>query len=237
MTAAIAHLRQPSLRVRPARALMVLALVLPVPLCAALGLSLPLPATVERIAAKLVPFANTAALASKEEQLLGTRGSIVLTAGELAAQRGTTSDSTGPLTTSNPRNGPTDGAPGVRVDGPATATESGPVGTLMTTTAATAAATATATTVATAESGSSPPAQAEPSSSPISPGGTTSTPDTGTTPTNDGTPSVVDTVTSAPSTVVETASNTVTTATQTVTAAVGAGSAVVNGTVGPVLPP
>lgn len=229
MTAAIAHLRQPSLRARPARALAVLALVLPVPLCAALGLSLPLPATVERIAAKLVPFANTAALASKEEQLLGTRGSIVLTAGELAAQRGTASDSTGPLTTSDPRNGPTGGSPGGRVDGPATANQSGPVGTLTTTTAATA--------EATTERGSSTPAQAEPSSSPTSPGGTTSTPDTGTTPTNDGTPSVVDTVTSAPSTVVETASNTVTTATQTATAAVGAGSAVVNGTVGPVLPP
>jgi hypothetical protein len=44
------------------RALAALAAALPVPLFAALGLSLPLPATVERLAAKLVPFADQSAL-------------------------------------------------------------------------------------------------------------------------------------------------------------------------------
>jgi hypothetical protein len=76
MTAAFGELVGPTVRRRGGRFLCVLALVLPVPLFAALGLSLPLPATVERIAAKLVPFGDSIGLA-------GGRGSITLASGEL----------------------------------------------------------------------------------------------------------------------------------------------------------
>jgi hypothetical protein len=80
MTAALGHLTGSPLRVRGGRFLCVLALVLPVPLFATLGLSLPLPATVERIAAKLVPFADTDSLDASVSA--GARGSITLAAGE-----------------------------------------------------------------------------------------------------------------------------------------------------------
>lgn len=59
------------------RVLAALAVLLPVPLLAAAGLSLPLPATVERLAAKLVPFGKLSAAAAA-----ATHGSIVLAAGE-----------------------------------------------------------------------------------------------------------------------------------------------------------
>jgi len=84
MTAAFGHLLGPALRVRACVRLKgvssVLALILPVPLFAALGLSLPLPATVERIAARLVPFGNVAALESDASRTAS--GSIVLTSGK-----------------------------------------------------------------------------------------------------------------------------------------------------------
>jgi hypothetical protein len=60
LTAVFVHLTSPGMRLRcrafGVRLLTALALVLPVPVFAVLGLSLPLPATVERIAARLVPF-------------------------------------------------------------------------------------------------------------------------------------------------------------------------------------
>jgi hypothetical protein len=59
------------------RVLAALAVLLPVPLLAAAGLSLPLPATVERLAAKLVPFGNASVAAAA-----ATHGSIVPGTGE-----------------------------------------------------------------------------------------------------------------------------------------------------------
>lgn len=64
------------------RILAVLGVCLPVPLLAATGLSIPLPAPVERIAAALVPWAEAATLTANEALETGTRGSIVLLAGE-----------------------------------------------------------------------------------------------------------------------------------------------------------
>lgn len=55
------------------RALSALAVALPVPLLAALGLSLPLPATVERLAARLVPFGDHSALDSDTRDQKGGR--------------------------------------------------------------------------------------------------------------------------------------------------------------------
>jgi hypothetical protein len=63
-----------------ARLLAVLAVVLPVPVFAVLGLSLPLPATVERIAAQLVPFGDAGSPAVR------TDGTIVLVPGEQRPQ-------------------------------------------------------------------------------------------------------------------------------------------------------
>jgi len=54
-----------------------LGVCLPVPICAVSGLSLPLPATVERIAASLVPWANGVAMSANEALRAGARGSIV----------------------------------------------------------------------------------------------------------------------------------------------------------------
>jgi hypothetical protein len=91
MTAVTAQLTGPVLRSsgrrRLARVLTVLALVLPIPIFAALGLSLPLPGTVERIAAKLVPFGDPEALDAQEQ--LGASGAIVLASGELSTNGGT----------------------------------------------------------------------------------------------------------------------------------------------------
>lgn len=61
------------------RLLVFLGVCLPVPVFAATGLSVPLPATVERIAAELVPFADPVTPADGQAQ---TRGSIVLTEAE-----------------------------------------------------------------------------------------------------------------------------------------------------------
>src|SRR5436309_10804453 len=94
MTAAFGDLTGPILRYcvrgRSARIFTVLAVVLPVPMLAALGLSLPLPATVERLAAKLVPFGG--AFDARGTHAL-PRGSIVLVPGE---QGYIQADSTGP---------------------------------------------------------------------------------------------------------------------------------------------
>jgi hypothetical protein len=92
MTAALGHLTGPTLRGRGGRFLCVLALVLPVPLFAALGLSLPLPATVERIAANLVPFGNAGSL---DTNVSAARGSITLAPGEHRLTRADTSPALG----------------------------------------------------------------------------------------------------------------------------------------------
>jgi hypothetical protein len=77
MTAAFGELIGPTVRGRAGRVACVLAFALPVPLCAALGLSLPLPTSVERLAAKLVPFAT-----SPDTRAGAARGSIALAADE-----------------------------------------------------------------------------------------------------------------------------------------------------------
>jgi hypothetical protein len=61
------------------RVLVFLGVCLPVPVLAATGLSVPLPATVERMAAELVPFADVVPLGDAPVQ---TRGAIVLTQAE-----------------------------------------------------------------------------------------------------------------------------------------------------------
>jgi hypothetical protein len=79
-------------------ALIVIGLSLPIPLFAATGLSLPLPATVERLAAALVPWTNAAALEQNQALDTGARGSIVRAPGEPAPE------STGtPSAAANPR--------------------------------------------------------------------------------------------------------------------------------------
>jgi hypothetical protein len=234
MTAAIAHLMRPSLPapsgVWPARVLTVLALVLPIPFCSALGLSLPLPATVARIAAKLVPFANSAVLDAREEQLLGARGSIVGSPGERASNGVTSFAASGSATLLGPHPHDSGGRdiPAGNVDGSMTATPN-----------------ATANTPAAEEHGSPAPRQTDPIASPTLPGGSTSTPDTGSTTPQGGTdpvppsdpPTVVDTTTAAAATVVGTVSNTATTAVTTVPAAAATAVGVVTGAVSPVLPP
>jgi hypothetical protein len=91
----------PPARVQVARrwelALIVIGLSLPIPLFAATGLSLPLPATVERLAAALVPWTNAAALEENQALDPGARGSIVRAAGEPALESpGTPSAATNP---------------------------------------------------------------------------------------------------------------------------------------------
>jgi hypothetical protein len=64
--------------------LVALAVCLPVPVFAATGLSLPLPATVERLAAALVPWADAASLEADESLSVGADGAIVLARHEIA---------------------------------------------------------------------------------------------------------------------------------------------------------
>jgi hypothetical protein len=79
-------------------ALIVIGLSLPIPLFAATGLSLPLPATVERLAAALVPWTTAAAVEENQALDTGARGSIVRVPGEPAPE------STGtPSAAANPR--------------------------------------------------------------------------------------------------------------------------------------
>jgi hypothetical protein len=86
MTAAQEHPTRPASRARVnvrsrwQCVLGALGLFLPVPLFAATGLALPLPPTVERLAAALVPWAEAAAL--DEPLARGLRGSVVLASGD-----------------------------------------------------------------------------------------------------------------------------------------------------------
>jgi hypothetical protein len=64
------------------RILVVLGVCLPIPLCAATGLSIPLPAPVERLAVALVPWADAATLDGNEALTGGENGSIVHAPGE-----------------------------------------------------------------------------------------------------------------------------------------------------------
>jgi hypothetical protein len=64
------------------RTLIVLGICLPVPLLALTGLAIPLPATVERIAAALVPWAETSAALDNDALPSGVDGVIVRTADE-----------------------------------------------------------------------------------------------------------------------------------------------------------
>jgi hypothetical protein len=79
-------------------ALIMIGLSLPIPLFAATGLSLPLPATVERLAAALVPWTNAAALEANQALDTGPRGSIVRAPGEPAPESSGT-----PSAAANPR--------------------------------------------------------------------------------------------------------------------------------------
>lgn len=83
MTAALTYLSGSSARPRGwGQLLCVAAVLFAVPVFAAVGLSLPLPVTVERIAANLVPFANVSALDSQASSAARTHGTIVLSPGE-----------------------------------------------------------------------------------------------------------------------------------------------------------
>jgi hypothetical protein len=228
MTAAIALVWRPSLRASlgggTTRVLTVLALVLPIPLCAALGLSLPLPATVTRIAAKLVPFANSAVLDTRGEQVLGARGSIVRYQGELTRFGG-------------------GGVPGGKVDGSRTAR---PNGTATTIPAAGEHGSSGPRQIDPKAGLTSPsgPAAA-PVTGSIPPQGGTTPPQGGSTPPRGGgnpvppsaPPTVADTATAAAAAVVGTVTATATTATSTVVATAAPAVGVVTGVVAPVLPP
>ncbi|MDQ2967685.1 MAG: hypothetical protein M3R37_05120 [Actinomycetota bacterium] len=206
------------MRGRSAHILTVLALVLPVPLCAALGLSLPLPATVARIAAKLVPFANSAVLNANEEQLLGARGSIVRVPGEPAGSVGSAIDPGGSLTAHSPRSAGGGGIPGGKVDGSTTASPK-----------------ETATNPAAGEHGSSTPRPTGTGAGSTSPGSTPTGGGSDPVPPN-APPTVIDTVTGAPATVMGTVSNTATTATSTVAETAAAAVTAAGAAVPPVLP-
>ena len=65
-----------------------LGVCLPVPICAVSGLSIPLPAIVERIAVSLVPWADGVAMSANEALQTGTGGSIVTGADEGSADGG-----------------------------------------------------------------------------------------------------------------------------------------------------
>jgi hypothetical protein len=93
--------------VRWQRALALLGICLPVPICAASGLTLPLPATVERIAASLVPWLDAGTMSANEALRAGVRGAILVDPDErsqngvaqsrfatVATQHGSTSDTT-----------------------------------------------------------------------------------------------------------------------------------------------
>jgi hypothetical protein len=104
MTVAPEHPIPPALRggrrVRLTRrcehALIVLGICLPVPLLAATGLSIPLPATVERLAAALVPWADAEALDENELLASGVSGSIVHVPDEEPADAATPSAAANP---------------------------------------------------------------------------------------------------------------------------------------------
>src|SRR5919109_3931950 len=76
--------RSERLGTRWERTLAVLCICLPIPVLAATGLSIPLPAGVERIAALLVAWVDE----SDDASLLGDSGAIVLAGSEQAAPEG-----------------------------------------------------------------------------------------------------------------------------------------------------
>ena len=83
MTAALGYLNNLSTeRRRSGQLLCIGAVVFAVPTFAAVGLSLPLPVTVERIAANLVPFANASAVESQSTSAPKAHGRIVLAPAE-----------------------------------------------------------------------------------------------------------------------------------------------------------
>lgn len=65
------------------RLMILLGILLPVPLFAATGLTIPLPASVERLAAELVPFADAADIGGAQPAAIGSRGKIVEAKGEV----------------------------------------------------------------------------------------------------------------------------------------------------------
>jgi hypothetical protein len=102
MTAATASIACPSARTRLVRhwerSLIVLGICLPIPLLAATGLSVPLPATVERIAAALVPWMDASAVTENDALLTGTSGEIIRSPSERSEPASPT-----PAAVSNPR--------------------------------------------------------------------------------------------------------------------------------------
>ena len=191
------HLTGPGMRLRcrgfGARLLAVLAVVLPVPVFAVLGLSLPLPATVERIAALLVPFGDA------ESPVVRTDGTIVLAPGEQQSQGNAPEPGRSPGAITRSTGLPAAGIGGPRAAGPSAETSAG------------------ATAPAGADvRGATPTDDGRLTSAPSS-----STPTTSTTPTSETTPpgggsepaeppTLVDTATSAANGAVNTATTAVT---------------------------
>jgi len=209
MPAAFGHLLGPALRVHSRVRLKgvssVLALILPVPLLAALGLSLPLPATVERIAAWLVPFGNAAALESDASRT--TSGSIVLTPGK--SER-TVSAGPGAAPVARPGQPRSVAEPSLPAAGPRTQPGLRP------TDNAGDAATPAAEKPATTGVASSAPAPAGDSGSATPPAGSNPGPD----PVSPSSPTIVDTATTAAAGAAEQVTTTVSPATSAVTTVV-----------------
>jgi hypothetical protein len=236
MTAAFGDLTGPilrsSVRGRSARIFTVLVVVLPVPMLGVLGLSLPLPATVERIAAKLVPFGDSGAFDASGTHALA-QGSIVLAPGD---QGFIQADSTRPTGSGVSRLSIVAASHGSSRH----ATPSAPTGTqphdqtsdVTSPTAATAA----------SERGTTPsaPQAGGDNSSPGPSGGGVPTPSAGGTQTTPA-PSPIDTVTAPANDVVGSVTNTVTDATgdatNAATDAVGSATSGATDTVGGILPP
>src|SRR5919198_417459 len=87
MTAALGYLHTLSTqRRRSGQLLSIAAVLFSVPTFAAVGLSLPLPVTVERIAANLVPFANASAVETQGTSAPKSHGKIVLAPAERRAE-------------------------------------------------------------------------------------------------------------------------------------------------------
>jgi hypothetical protein len=224
MTAAFQHLCGPALRARGARLFGALALLVPIPTMAALGLSLPLPASVERLAAKLVPFGDGDSLDPSAAQPIA-RGSIVLAPGERAAE--TPTAARGSELALRRSHAGAQKRVGGRAHPMPIASDLGDQTDSMS-------GTADAARTSTRKPGADV-------SSPASSGGngtTTTTPP----PTTGGTPpapnpSAVDTATNTANGAVETATNTATTATDTAAKAADSAATTVSNTVGGLKPP
>jgi hypothetical protein len=224
LTAVFVHLTGPGMRLRcrgfGARLLAVLAVALPIPVFAVLGLSLPLPATVERIAAQLVPFGDAGSPAVR------TDGTIVLVPGEQRPQgeRADRAGSAGAITRGTGL--PVAAITGPRAAGPGTETSAG------------------ATAPAGGDvRGASPTDDGRLTSAPSS--STPTTPTTSTTPTSETTtppgggsepaepPTLIDTATSAANGAVNTATTAVT---DTVAPTVDTAEDTATGVLGPIKP-